>query len=220
MGIGILVNARLKSKFSFYAKERLLSGLSGKEVAERMLRENSIFDVKVTSVDGVLTDHYNPLEKTVNLSKDVYIGRNISSAAVAAHECGHALQHASAYQWLMLRSKMVPAVQIASSVLSFLTLGLAFIAYGSPSLTNSMLMIFIILQGAITTFSLITLPVEMDASRRAVNWLEHSGITYPKEQEGARDALNWAAYTYVVAALGSVATLLYYIWRFTSNNRD
>lgn len=220
MGIGLLVSARLKSKFSYYSNMSLLSGLSGREVAEKMLRQTGIYDVKVTSVDGMLTDHYNPVKKTVNLSHDVYNGRNISAAAVAAHECGHAVQHATAYSWLMLRSKLVPAVQIASNLLSFLTLGLAFIAYGSPSLTNSMLLIFIVLQGAITVFSLITLPVEIDASRRALIWLDQSGITYQQEHEGAKDALRWAAYTYVVAALGSVASLLYYIWRFTSSSKD
>ncbi|HQQ95270.1 MAG TPA: zinc metallopeptidase [Bacteroidia bacterium] len=220
MGAGMLVSARLKTKFSQYAREPLLSRLSGKEVAERMLRENGIYDVKVTSVNGTLTDHYNPLDKTVNLSHEVYNGRNISAAAVAAHECGHAVQHADTYRWLMLRSKLVPTVQIASQVLSFLTLGLAFIAYGSPALTNTMLMIFIVLQGSITIFSLITLPVEIDASNRALAWMENARITHQQEHIAAKDALRWAAYTYLVAALASVATLLYYIWKFASNNRD
>ena len=220
MEIGLLVSSRLKSKFSHYAQTRLLSGLSGKQVAEKMLRENGIYDVKVTSVGGTLTDHYNPIEKTVNLSTEVFNGCSISSAAVAAHECGHAVQHATAYEWLRMRSKLVPAVQVASNMMSFLTLGLFFIAYLSPGLTNTMLILFIVLQGAITIFSLITLPVEIDASKRALNWLDQSGITYKEEHEGAKDALKWAAYTYLVAALASVATLLYYIWRFTSNNKE
>jgi uncharacterized protein len=220
MLIGLLVSSRLKAKFAKYSQERLSSGLSGKEIAEKMLRDNGIFDVRVQSVRGTLSDHYNPSDKTVNLSEDVYKGRNISAAAVAAHECGHAVQHKTAYAWLKMRSKLVPAVQIASNAMSFLTLGLAFIAYGSPTLLNSMLLVFIVLQGAITLFSLITLPVEIDASRRALRWLNTSGLTYNHEQEEAGDALKWAAYTYVVAALGSIATLVYYIWRFTQNNRD
>lgn len=220
MLIGILVSSRLKGKFARYSKERLSSGLSGKEIAEKMLRDNGIYDVKVESVRGALTDHYNPLNKTVNLSEDVYSGRNIAAAAVAAHECGHAVQHNTAYQWLTMRSKLVPAVQVASNVMSFLTLGLAFIAYSSPTMLNSMLLLFIILQSAITIFSVITLPVEIDASKRALAWLDHSGLTRSYEHAEAKDALKWAAYTYVVSALGSIATLLYYIWRFTSNNRD
>jgi Zn-dependent membrane protease YugP len=220
MLIGLLVSSRLKAKFAKYSQERLSSGLSGKEIAEKMLRDNGIFDVRVQSVRGTLSDHYNPSDKTVNLSEDVYTGRNISAAAVAAHECGHAVQHKTAYAWLNMRSKLVPAVQIASNAMSFLTLGLAFIAYGSPTLLNSMLLIFIVLQGAIALFSLITLPVEIDASRRALLWLNTSGLTRNHEHEEAGDALKWAAYTYVVSALGSIATLVYYIWRFTQNNRN
>ncbi len=220
MIIGLLVSSRLKSKFAKYSKERLSSGLSGKEIAEKMLKENGIYDVKVMSVEGQLTDHYNPANKTVNLSADVYNGVNIAAAAVAAHECGHAVQHATAYQWLTMRSKLVPAVQIASNLMSFLTIGLAFAAYSMHSMMNSMLLIFIILQGAITLFSLITLPVEVDASKRALAWLDNSRLTRDYEHAEAKDALQWAAYTYFVAALGSVATLLYYIWRFTGSSRD
>ena len=220
MLIGLLVSSRLKSKFAHYSKEPLSSGLSGKDIAEKMLKENGIYDVKVLSVEGRLTDHYNPLDKTVNLSTDVYNGRHIASAAVAAHECGHAVQHATAYQWLIMRSKIVPVVQIASNLMSFLTLGLVFAAYSMPNMLNSMLLIFIVLQSAITIFSLITLPVEVDASKRALAWLDNSRITRSQEHEDAKDALTWAAYTYFVAALGSIATLVYYIWRFTSNNRD
>lgn len=220
MGLGMLVSARLKGKFAKYAREPMRSGLSGRQVAEKMLRDNGIYDVKVTSVGGQLTDHYNPADKTVNLSEDVYNGTHVAAAAVAAHECGHAVQHATAYRWLNLRSQLVPIVQITSGAMSFLTLGLALIAYLSPAMTNTLLLIFIACQGAITLFSLITLPVEVDASRRALAWLDRSGITQGQEQADARDALKWAAYTYFVSALASIATLLYYIWRFTQNNRD
>ena len=220
MGIGLLVSSRLKAKFAHYSKERLSSGLSGREIAEKMLKDNGIYDVKVVSVNGMLTDHYNPLNKTVNLSNAVYSERTVAAAAIAAHECGHAVQHATAYSWLRMRSTLLPAVQIASNVMNFLTLGLAFVAFSSPSLLNSMLLLFIVLQGAITLFSVITLPVEIDASQRALAWLDSSGLTYRQEHDEAKDALKWAAYTYVVAALGSIATLLYYVWRFTSNNRD
>jgi Zn-dependent membrane protease YugP len=218
--IGLIVSSKLKSKFAKYSKEPLSSGLSGKEIAEKMLKENGIYDVKVLNVEGSLTDHYNPANKTVNLSTDVFNGRNIAAAAVAAHECGHAVQHNTAYQWLTMRSKIVPVVQIASNLMSFLTFGLAFAAYSMPTMLNSMLLIFIVLQSAITLFSVITLPVEIDASKRALAWLENSRLTKNYEHEEAKDALNWAAYTYFVAALGSIATLLYYIWRYTANNRD
>lgn len=220
MVIGLLVSSRLKAKFAKYSQERLSSGMSGKEVAEKMLRDNGIYDVQVVSVGGMLTDHYNPATKTVNLSDDVYNGRHVAAAAVAAHECGHAVQHSTAYAWLTMRSKMVPAVQIASNLMSFLTLGLALFAYSSPHMLNSLLLVFIVLQGAITLFSVVTLPVEVDASRRALAWLDHANITHNYEHEEAKDALKWAAYTYFVSALGSIATLVYYIWRFTSNNRD
>lgn len=220
MVIGLLVSSQLKSKFAKYSHERLSSGLSGKEVAEKMLRDNGIYDVKVTSVAGMLTDHYNPLTKTVNLSEGVYSQRTVAAAAVAAHECGHAVQHHTAYLWLGLRSKLVPVVQVASTAMTFLSIGLALIAFGMPALVNSMLILFIVLQGAITLFSVVTLPVEIDASRRALVWLDRSGITHTYEHSDAKDALKWAAYTYVVGALASVATLLYYIWRFTSSNRD
>lgn len=217
MLIGILVSSRLKSKFAHYSQERLSSGLSGKDIAEKMLRDNGIYDVKVVSVQGSLTDHYNPATKTVNLSDDVYHGRHIASAAVAAHECGHAVQHATAYTWLGLRSKLVPVVQISSTIMSFLVFGMA-VAYSFVhSLGNSMLLLFIILQSMLTLFSIITLPVEVDASKRALAWLDTAGITRQGEHEDAKDALTWAAYTYFVAALGSVATLVYYIWRFSSN---
>lgn len=220
MGIGMLVSSRLKNKFSHYSQEPLSSGLTGEAIARKMLRDNGIYDVNVVSVEGQLTDHYNPANKTVNLSHDVYNGQNIAAAAVAAHECGHAVQHATAYQWLTLRSKLVPVVQISSTVMNFFTFGLALIAFSMPSLTNSMLLIFIILQSIITLFSVITLPVEVDASKRALAWLDDSRITRGEEHAHAKDALKWAAYTYFVSALASIATLVYYIWRFTSNNKD
>lgn len=216
MVIAMLVSGRLKSKFALYSQERLTSGLSGKEIAEKMLRDNGIYDVKVISVEGQLTDHYNPMDKTVNLSHDVYHGRHVAAAAVAAHECGHAIQHADAYQWLTFRSKMVPAVQIASTLMSFLTFGLAFAFYAMPKMGNTFMLIFIVCQSIITLFSLVTLPVEVDASRRALAWLNTAGITRGQEDEDAKDALKWAAYTYFVSALGSVATLLYMILKYTS----
>lgn len=217
--IGLIVSRVLKSKFAKYSQERLSSGLSGKDVAQKMLRDNGIYDVEVISVEGSLTDHYNPANKTVNLSHDVYNGRNIAAAAVAAHECGHAVQHATAYQWLTMRSKMVPTVQIASNIMSFLTLGLALLYYMSGSMRESLLLVFIVLQSIITLFSMVTLPVEIDASRRALVWLDQSGITYSTEHDDAKDALKWAAYTYVVAAVGAAATLAYYIWQF-NRSRD
>jgi Zn-dependent membrane protease YugP len=220
MLLGLFLSTRLKSKFAKYSQERLSSGLSGKEIAEKMLRDNGIYDVKVVSVPGMLSDHYNPADKTVNLSDDVYNGRHVAAAAVAAHECGHAVQHSVAYRWLTMRSKLVPAVQIAGNLMGFLTFGLAIFAYSSPSMLNSILLIFIILQSAITLFTLVTLPVEVDASRRALVWLDNSRLTKSQEHEDAKDALKWAAYTYFAAALGSIATLIYYIWRFTSNRRD
>jgi Zn-dependent membrane protease YugP len=220
MVIGLLVSSQLKNKFALYSREYLSSGLSGREVAEKMLRENGIYNVKVSSVEGMLSDHYDPVKRIVNLSSGVYNERTVAAAAVAAHECGHAVQHHTAYAWLNLRSKLVPAVQIASTAMGFLTMGLALVAFSSPAMLKSMLLLFIVLQGAITLFSLVTLPVEIDASRRALAWLNVAGITRGHEQHDAKDALKWAAYTYVVAALGSIATLLYYVWRFAGNSRE
>ena len=219
MGIGMLVSSRLKNKFSHYSQEPLSSGLNGEAVARKMLRDNGIYDVNVVSVEGQLTDHYDPTNKTVNLSHDVYHGQNVAAAAVAAHECGHAVQHATSYQWLTMRSKMVPAVQISATVMNFLTLGLALVAFTMPHLTNSMLLIFIVLQSIITLFSVVTLPVEVDASKRALAWLDTARITRGEEHAHAKDALKWAAYTYFVAALASIATLMYYIWRCTGSSR-
>lgn len=220
IGIGMLVSSRLKSKFAKYSQEPLSSGLSGKDIAQKMLQDHGIYDVNVVSVEGQLSDHYNPANKTVNLSHDVLHGRHVASAAIAAHECGHAVQHATAYQWLTLRSKLVPAVQISSTLMNFLTFGIALVAFMMPSLTNTMLIVFIVLQSIITLFSIITLPVEVDASQRALVWLDKSGITRGQENADAKDALKWAAYTYFISALGSIATLAYYIWRFMGNRRD
>ena len=211
MIIGGIVNSRLKNKFKQYSQIPTLSGLSGKEIAEKMLIDNGISDVKVISVPGKLTDHYNPLDKTVNLSPEVYQGRHVSAAAVAAHECGHAVQHATAYQWLHMRSQMVPIVNLSNKMMSTVfiigIIGGSFIGLGF----SNMLMIFIILQAIVTLFTLITLPVEFDASKRALIWLRSSGITSNEELTHADDALKWAASTYVVAALAAVTYLLYYI---------
>jgi Zn-dependent membrane protease YugP len=220
MGIGMLVSSRLKNKFATYSRELLSSGFSGKDIAKKMLNDNGIYDVTITAIDGQLTDHYNPINKTVNLSSAVYNGQNVAAAAVAAHECGHAIQHATAYQWLTMRSALVPVVQISSTIMNFLTFGLAFVAFMIPNLTNAMLLLFIVLQSIITLFSIITLPVEVDASKRALAWLDNSGITRGQENADAKDALKWAAYTYFVSALASIATLTYYIWRFLGNNRN
>jgi Zn-dependent membrane protease YugP len=210
-----IVSMTLKSKFSKYSKIPLDSGMSGREVAEKMLRDNNITDVKIGSVEGQLTDHYNPADKTINLSQEVYNGRSISSAAVAAHETGHAVQHAKAYAWLGLRSNLVPAVSFASKWVQWILLaGIIFIK-AFPAL----LLVGIILFAMTTLFSFVTLPVEIDASRRALAWLSNAGITSYQNQEKAKDALKWAAYTYVIAALGSLATLLYYIMIFTGSRR-
>ncbi len=201
------VGARLKSKFREYSKIPVNYGLSGREIAERMLRESGVDDVKVVSVQGELSDHYNPMTKTVNLSPDVYHGRSISAAAVAAHECGHAVQHATAYAWLMMRSKLVPVVSFASKWVQWVLLGGILLVNTFPGL----LLAGIVLFALTTLFSFITLPVEIDASRRAISWLDGSGIATTATLPKAQEALRLAAYTYVVAALASLATLLYYI---------
>lgn len=203
---GWLVQSRLKSKIKKYSKEQIQNGLSGKEIAEKMLADNRIYDVKVISVKGRLTDHYNPKDKTVNLSEVVYHQRTISAAAVASHEVGHAVQHANAYYWLEFRSSMVPMVNISSKLSTWIILAGLFIQ-SFPAL----LPIGIILFAATVIFSFVTLPVEYDASNRALAWLEDKNMLTPNEQEGAKDALKWAARTYVVAAVGSLATLVYYI---------
>ncbi len=207
VGISMLISWRLRSKFKQYSEVPLSSGLSGKEVAERMLRDNGIYDVKVVSVEGHLSDHYNPADKTVNLSPDVYDGTSVAAAAVAAHECGHAVQHANSYQWLNFRSKMVPAVQISSNLVQWILLAGILLIKVFPALLLGGIVLF-----AVTTlFALVTLPVEFDASKRALVWLDSAGITYKQEHAMAKDALWWAAMTYVVAAVSSVVILFQYI---------
>lgn len=209
LGISMLVSMVLKSKFTKYSKVPLRNGLTGKEIAEKMLRENGIYDVKVVSVDGFLSDHYNPANKTVNLSPDVYNGTSVAAAAVSAHECGHAVQHATAYQWLTMRSKLVPAVQISSSLVNWILLvGVIMAASGG---NTTVLLVGILLMALTVIFSLITLPVEFDASKRALAWLNHTNVTSTDEYPKAKDALKWAALTYVVAALAAVVTLFQYI---------
>ena len=202
-----LVSRRLKNKFEKYSKLELNNGMSGAEIAEKMLADHGITDVTVISTPGRLTDHYNPADKTVNLSEAVYNQRNAAAAAVAAHECGHAVQHATAYSWLEFRSQLVPVVNIASNYVQWILIGGIFMMKTFPSL----LLIGIVLFAATTLFSIITLPVEYDASNRALAWLENKNMLTSEEQAGAKDALKWAARTYVVAAIGSIATLLYYI---------
>jgi uncharacterized protein len=216
VGIGMLVSLVLKSKFNTYRKIALRSGLSGKEVAERMLKENGIYDVKVISVNGFLSDHYNPTTKTVNLSEEVYTGVNVSAAAVAAHECGHAVQHATAYQWLNLRSRLVPVVQVSSTLVQWILLAGILLINTFPQL----LLGGIILFAVTTVFSIITLPVEFDASKRALAWLSHTNVTNSAEYPKAKDALKWAAMTYVVAAVASIATLIQYFLIYQSRSRE
>lgn len=219
MVIGMAVQGRLKSKFSEYSAVPTGSGMSGQEIAQKMLRDNGIFDVQVTSVDGVLTDHYNPMNKTVNLSRDVYEGRSVAAAAVAAHECGHAVQHATAYSMLMLRSKIVPAVQISSTLSQWIIMaGIGYLGFGGGN--STLLLIGIILFAVTTLFTLITLPVEFDASARALTWLGQAQITSPQEKEKAKDALKWAALTYVVSALASITMLIHYIMIYLGRSRD
>jgi Zn-dependent membrane protease YugP len=211
----LLVSAILKSKFTKYSKIPLANGLSGKEIAEKMLRENGIFEVKVISVDGFLSDHYNPVNKTVNLSRDVYDGTNISAAAVAAHECGHAVQHASAYGPLMFRSKLVPAVQVSSMLINWILLvGIIVLATTKSPIV---LLIGIVAMSITVLFTLITLPVEFDASKRALAWLNRANITNQEEYPKAKNALKWAATTYVVAALAAVVTLIQYVLIYLGN---
>lgn len=206
--ISYLVQWNLKRKFERYSQEPI--ALTGAQVAQQMLHSFGIYDVRITHVEGELTDHYNPTNKTLNLSDAVYACNNVAAAAVAAHECGHAVQHATAYSWLTLRSKMVPAVNFSSKMLSWILLAGILLINVFPAL----LLIGICLFAVTTLFSFVTLPVEIDASRRALSWLDHSGITSGYTQKDARSALSAAAYTYVVAALSSLATLVYYIMIF------
>lgn len=218
MGIGMLVQWRLKSKFKEYSEVPTTAGLTGAEVAKKMLAENGIFDVQVTSVAGKLTDHYNPQTKVVNLSEDVYNTDSVAAAAVAAHECGHAVQHAAHYAPLKMRSALVPAVNVSTNLSQWIILaGLGVMGFGGGNPT--ILLVGIVLFALTTIFTLITLPVEFDASNRALAWLNTAGITVPAEHAKAKDALKWAAMTYVVAALASVANLVYYIMIYTNMSR-
>lgn len=210
------VSNRLKSKFEFYSKLHLQNGMSGAEIAEKMLSDNGIYDVKVISTSGQLTDHYNPADKTVNLSESVYNQRNAAAAAVAAHECGHAIQHATAYSMLQLRSKLVPIVSFASNIVQWILLAGIMLINTFPSL----LLVGIVIFSATTLFTIITLPVEYDASNRALAWLKNKNMVNQAEYAGAEDSLKWAARTYVVAAIGSIGTLLYYISIFMGRSND
>lgn len=202
-----LVSNRLKNKFEKYSKLRLQNDMSGAEIAEKMLADHGIRDVRVISTPGRLTDHYNPVDKTVNLSEAVYNQRNAAAAAVAAHECGHAVQHATAYSWLEMRSKLVPVVSVASNFIQWILLAGILMVNTFPQL----LLIGIVLFALTTVFAFITLPVEYDASNRALAWLDNKRMLTREEHAGASDALKWAARTYVVAAIGSLGTLLYYV---------
>ena len=216
--ISMFVQSRLRSKFEFYSKVHLRNGMSGKEVAEKMLRDNGINDVQVISVPGQLTDHYNPENKTVNLSEAVYMQRNAAVAAVAAHECGHAVQHAVGYSMLQFRSKMVPVVNISSRLLQFVLMGGILVMAMSGNKT--ILAVGVVLFAITTLFAFITLPVEYDASNRALKWLKSTGTVTAEEYEGAEDSLKWAARTYVVAALGSLAQLIYFASLLSGNRRE
>jgi uncharacterized protein len=212
-----LVSSRLKSKFEHYSKLQLQNGMSGAEIAEKMLADNGITNVKVISTPGQLTDHYNPADRTVNLSESVYNQTNAAAAAVAAHECGHAVQHAVGYQWLTMRSKLVPVVSVVSRFIQWILLAGILMIQVFPQL----LLIGIVIFAATTLFAIVTLPVEYDASNRALAWLKNKNMLNPAEYAGAEDSLKWAARTYVVAALGSIGTLLYYVSIFMgSRSRD
>lgn len=210
--VSLYVSNKLKSKFKHYSKVHLQNGMSGREIAEKMLKDNGINDVRVISTPGKLTDHYDPSKKTVNLSESVYTQRNAAAAAVAAHECGHAVQHAKAYSWLQMRSKLVPVVSVASKFSQWAIMGgLILMTMVSVGIGQTVLLGGIILYGMGTLFSFITLPVEYDASKRALVWLETSNMLNSQEHKAAEDSLKWAARTYVVAAVGSLATLLYFL---------
>lgn len=216
------VSSRLKSKFRKYSQIGLSSGLSGREIAENMLRDHGIYDVSVMSVPGKLTDHYNPANKTVNLSPEVYNGRSAAAAAVAAHECGHAVQHATAYSMLEFRSAMVPLQNVSARIINIIFIAMffgAFFVQGLFSFQTAMLVI-IGCYFVFTLFAFVTLPVEFDASKRALAWISERGVVNRQEHDMAKDALKWAAMTYVVAAIGSLVTLLYWVMMFLGGSRD
>jgi uncharacterized protein len=214
MVLGMFVQWRLKSKFSEYSQVGLSNGMSGQEIAERMLHDNGIYNVRITQVDGTLTDHYNPADQTVNLSADVYHGRSVAAAAVAAHEVGHAVQHAQAYAPLKMRSALVPAVNICNTLIQYFNMGMlffgGFLFYNQGIVSTTLLTVLVAANLGVTIFAFVTLPVEFDASRRALAWIDARGVVNRNEYADAKDALWWAATTYVVAALGALANLLYF----------
>lgn len=216
MLVGWIVSSRLKGKFKKYSEIQLTRDLTGAEVAKLMLADNGINDVKVISVEGQLTDHYNPADKTVNLSPEVYHGRNAAATAVAAHECGHAVQHAKAYAFLEFRSAMVPVQNISAKVINFVFIAMFFTSFAVKGLFSieTALLVIIACYGVFALFALITLPVEFDASKRALAWIEQRGIVTRQEHDMAKDALNTAAMTYVVAAIGAITMLLYYVMMY------
>lgn len=218
--LSYIVSHRLESKFKQYS--RVGVAFSGAEAAEKMLRDNGIYDVSIRPVEGQLTDHYNPADKTINLSREVFYGRSVSAVAVAAHETGHAVQHATAYSMLELRSALVPLQNISSKVLNFIFWGMFLGAFILPNMIPYTLALQVIIAAysIFTIFAFVTLPVEINASQRAVAWLTNANIVAGQTRDNAIDALKWAAYTYVVAALSSLATLLYYIWVFVGRSRD
>lgn len=218
--LSFIVSSRLKSKFNKYSQVGL--SMSGAEVAKRMLENNGIYDVTIRPVEGSLTDHYNPTDKTVNLSHDVYYGRSVSAAAVAAHETGHAIQHATAYSWLQLRTALVPLQNVSAKILNVIFIVMFAGAFLLPNLMPMTLALQIIVAAyaVFALFAVVTLPVEINASQRAIAWLTGSGIIVGETREQARDALKWAAYTYVVAALSAIATLLYYVMMLVGRNND
>ncbi len=224
MLVSMWVSSKLKSKFQHYSGVQLQNNMSGAEIAARMLADHGISDVKITHVQGELTDHYNPMNKTVNLSESVYHQRNAAAAAVAAHECGHAVQHAEAYAMLGLRSKMVPLVNISATIMNivnmFMFVFAGFLFYSKSPMATGVLLIIIAANIFITLFALVTLPVEFDASRRALVWMESKGIVTTREHEGAKDSLKWAAMTYVVAAAGALANLMYFVSMFLGRRDD
>lgn len=218
--LSFIVSSRLKSKFNKYSQVGL--SMSGAEVAKRMLENNGIYDVTIRPVEGSLTDHYNPTDKTVNLSHDVYYGRSVSAAAVAAHETGHAIQHATAYSWLQLRTALVPLQNVSAKILNVIFIVMFAGAFLLPNLMpmTLALQIIVVAYAVFALFAVVTLPVEINASQRAIAWLTNSGIIVGETREQARDALKWAAYTYVVAALSAIATLLYYVMMLVGRNDD
>jgi Zn-dependent membrane protease YugP len=220
IGFSWYIGYKLKKKFKEYSEVSIGQNLSGKEIAEKMLRDHGIYDVKVTSVEGELTDHYNPLDKTVNLSPDVFYGRNVSAAAVAAHECGHAVQHATAYSWLEMRTKLVPIQNASANVMNVIFIAVFIGSFFIKGLFPIALPIIIGCYAIFTAFAFITLPVEIDASKRAMVWLTDSRIAQGEQYDKAQDALKWAARTYLVAALSSLAMLIYYVMQYVGGSND